>query len=249
MRPGIRWERPLTYRYLIAILENNFSIFKCMNFARSLLDEEVKKAIKDTSYNKEFHFYHGNHDELEAFNKSGLINPLKMEVMNLQEDVIGKHIATFRRNAPSPTMFNISMFMGLEFAHFIRTKFINVIYEVLKKYLTRYDQLLKASNDDRNYLRKQLEKLEWYMLLSILRNNASHSDGINVPFKFPEFMSQSITSFTYLGIYVQKEMKSHSIQYQNIQLTELFYEMINFIKENEKLFTETNKGKVIVGLK
>ena len=240
-----RGDRPLDYIFLLKTLETFKISFSTLTFAAMLFIDVVKEGINNSSYNPTTLAYNG--DIFDIINKN-IIDDNKIVKTELQKDILQVHIKELLVlvNNDYEAVF---LFLGMNNSHFLRTKFINSIFEILSKYVLKYESLFKKDELRKNYLRTQLQKQDWYIILYILRNNASHADGIHTPFEKPRFLKDSKkTTFTWKTITVSIGMMSHSIRYNNEELLELYDEMVGYIVENHALFTRTNEGEKLFEL-
>jgi hypothetical protein len=107
-------------------------------------------------------------------------------------------------------------------AHFIRARVINAIVEVIKKYY----------KDSPNWFK--LHSLDWFRVLYVLRNVASHADGFEEVIKFPtwkKLTDQYPNTITWNGITINNG-HTGNVEYADKQIISLVEHTINFFKSN-----------------
>jgi len=133
--------------------------------------------------------------------------------------------------------------------HFIRTKFINSIYEIIFKYIEKYEKLC-AGHRNKSYLRKLLQSENWYRMLYLLRNNASHSDNLHTKVKFTGFIKElNQPRIEWKNLVVEDGMFGHKIRYNDEDLNELYNEIYNYVATNYQEFYIQPDGTIIEELR
>jgi len=235
---------PLTFDTLLYFLERYKINFTTLLFAQGLLNLAFDEGVENKDYNPAFLSYHGNptdYYEKNIIDENQIRNNDLQNLINVDlKRLMDMNGINFRDAIDS---------LNLQNNHFLRARFLNSIFEVLNKYLIKYESQFKKDEGRKNYLRTQLQKKDWYIMLYILRNNASHADGIHTPFEAPWFLKDSKkNSFVWKTISVSTGVFAHSIRYNNDEILELFEEMFQFIMKHKDLFTMNNKGELLPAL-
>jgi hypothetical protein len=240
-----RGDTPLTYTYLLFSLEQYKINYQTLQFAQGLLANAIRLGIEDQSYNPQYKIYEGDpFDYIE----NGIIDETKIVTHELQRDII-KGLFNRFQYIRSCNIEEAITSLGFQNYHFIRTRFINSVFEILEKYILKYQSQFNKDDGKRTGLRTELQKRDWYVILYILRNNASHADGLHEDFSVPRFLKDSNrTSYKWRTITVEFDQPAHSIIYTDRELLELYDEMFQFILFNEALFTQDHKGQNLPAL-
>ncbi|QJD96526.1 hypothetical protein HH214_11890 [Mucilaginibacter robiniae] len=239
---------PLNYYTLLSFLEDYKINFFTLNFAQLLLSEEIYKGYSDSTYDRVVKFYRAGHAEIQKLHDTAYIDPNSLRTVELQKDIIQDNFNKLTRFGAVDIESTLAS-LNFQNFHFIRTKFINSIYEILEKYILKYEQQFEKSISRRTHLRNRLQMKDWYIMLYILRNTASHADGLETPFiKYSFLKSLPKNTFVWKEISVTVGMLSHQIRYNNDELLELYNELHQFIKCNFDLFTKSNRGEILTKL-
>ena len=228
---------PLTLGFLITQFENLKISFITLNFAQQVLADVINKGLKDKSYDLKLQIYNGSY--ADPFDESKVITTeLQKDIL---DGVLGERIKFCKDD-----LYYLIEGLGAQNYHFIRTKFINGIFEILKKYIDKHTALC---NEKATLLKTTLYQQDWYIMLFILRNNASHADGLHRPFQYPPFIKEkNKLSFTYKTIVIDVNQKAHSIRYNNDEILELYEDMFQFIIANQLLFLTNDEGTFLPDL-
>ncbi len=239
-----RGSKDLTYEFLIRQLTLYRGSFLSLKYAQGIMMVALREGLVNKDYNPFFQGYAGN---VIDFYEKNIVDQTKFFKTELQKDIIDDvfkdYQNTFGTNEDAIRSINFQNY------HFLRGRFINCIFEVLNKYISRYESQFGKTEGRKVYLRTQLQKKDWYVMLYILRNNASHADGLHTEFDLPYFLKDSKkTSFTWRTISVTKGMFAYAIRYNDEELLLLYEDMMSFIKLNYELFTHTNTKDPIPAL-
>lgn len=114
-------------------------------------------------------------------------------------------------------------------AHFLRTRVINNMFELIKAYL-----------DNKN-LMKELHKLDWFQVLYLLRNNSSHLDNHSKEIKFPDWRwldepYPSVVSWN--DITIKNNQRGETIKYNDKQIINLLDKVNSYFIENESIYSK-----------
>jgi len=241
-----RGTQPFTFNELCHQLDKYKNSFLSLQFSQHLLYEAIGKGLSSPDYNPSFRYYSG--DAFKAHN-DGIYDPTNIQTIDLQNHLLGEVLGDMvSRFTKQGFLHNLPKHLVVNNFHFIRTKFINSIYEVLEKYIKKFASLT-GQKDDKGFccsLRKELRNEDWYVMLYLLRNNASHSDNIQTPVVFKSFLKKlNKETISWKTIEVKNGMYGHKIRYNDEELLELYNEMIEYIIANHKIFITSLNGKVI----
>jgi len=250
-----RGEQPLTLLYLLASLHSYKGSYQTLLFAQQLVGDNIRKALKDSEYNYSFNLYKGNIWDMEK----GIIDESKYEVRDLQghllRNVLKLPLNKYAKSTEDGKVdFEISddqidtlvLGLSLENAHFLRTRFINSLYEALEKYIIKFSLLTGFKDDKKCTLRLELQQQDWYIMLYLLRNQASHFDGMQTPVLFRGWIKHlNKKVFTWRNIEVTEGMDGHSIRYDDNELLELSQEIEDYINKCLDSFVKDSSGRII----
>jgi len=112
-------------------------------------------------------------------------------------------------------------------SHWNRTKFLNATFELIMNYLDGLDK------PEKKRLSKKLFNEEWFRVLFVLRNNASHHDnyGKQIEWSFKEEKIQ------FQGIIINKNDIGHKIRYNDAELFNLLEYTYAYFIENRAIFS------------
>ena len=113
-------------------------------------------------------------------------------------------------------------------AHFIRTRVTNNVFELIKYYL------------DDKFLMSGLHSLDWFQVLYLLRNNASHLDNHGLHVKFPDWkwlINPYPEVVSWNGIEIKNGQKGETIRYSDKQIIDLLDVINNYFIENESVYS------------
>ena len=111
-------------------------------------------------------------------------------------------------------------------AHFIRTRTLNAVIETMKHFLNK-DQLAI------------LHKNDWFQVLYVLRNIASHYDGGHEPIKFPRFkwlLQPYPNKIEKEGIVIIEGQMGNEVRYNDMQLIKILSDSIKYFISNRDQF-------------
>jgi len=106
-------------------------------------------------------------------NTEGEINPENL--FFLHNDDVTKSIKDFGVSVGIDYFPAIKEIMNFN-AHFLKTRVINVYYEIIVYYLK-----IRGKDELNTYF----HKFDWFQVLHVLRNFTTHADGLNYSNKFP----------------------------------------------------------------
>lgn len=236
-----RGDRKITYKFLVYGLEDYYLSLITLRFGSFLFYEALKKGLSDESYNPSFTLLHGHPSKVmseEERHKNTI-------TYTLQTSIIGSHF-NHQIEKVGSTKYAIDN-LRVTNAHYTRTKFINSLYEILEKYLEAFavhsgegeTQTRKCS------LRIALRKQPWYIMLYFLRNNASHENNLFKKIEFKAFLKELPSPFVWREIVVTNGMDGHTLRYNDLDIEELYKEIMTFIANNHLLFISKTDGTII----
>lgn len=132
--------------------------------------------------------------------------------------------AAFRKDDFNTTCDNILM----SNSRFLRTRILNIVFETINHYFSK------------SHLWKKLHTLDWFQVLYLLRNNASHFDNYNKIITFPTW-KWLITPYPekveWNNIRILNGQFGHDIRYNDKQVLELIDNIITYFDQNESEFS------------
>jgi len=149
------------------------------------------------------------------------------DALYLDSDIILKQITNygeFRKDNFNVTCDNLLM----SNSHFLRTKILNVVFETISHYFAKSEHW------------KQLHTLNWFQILYLLRNNASHFDNYNRKICFPTWkwlVNPYPPNVEWNNIKISNGQFGHDIKYNDRQVLELMDYIVKYFDENERIYS------------
>jgi hypothetical protein len=144
--------------------------------------------------------------------------------LGIKQDMILTALQAFQKNKGYSEQEGAKLF-GEDNMHFIRTKSLNNLYELLFDYSRMQDNKMK--------LWKYLETLSWFRVLHILRNIGSH---FNLHGKMPGWVDGYPAILKWKTITIDKNQHANTVRYSDFEVFDLMVEALKFVRENPTLF-------------
>ncbi len=113
-------------------------------------------------------------------------------------------------------------------SHFVRARALNAIVEAIKHYFQGSRGLIA-----------KLHTLEWFQVIYVLRNVASHFDLHNEQVEFPRMkwlLHPYPNTITSHGISISNGQYGHTVHYADKKLLELLFSVSIFFDQNENTY-------------
>jgi hypothetical protein len=226
-----RGDIPLNFESLFELMNFAYMSWKSLRFAQLMLCGMIKDGLNDTQYNPNQTAYEG--DVSKPIDEKLIVD------YKLQEHLLNDILKPLREGKDN----NEQVINTLNFqnCHFLRTKFINEIYEILEKYLVLYADKTGQGNGQ-SLLRKSIQKEDWYRVFYQIRHHASHSNFLHTKVKFQSFIKNE-TQLVWKDIIISNGMMGHEIKYNDRHLDDIYILLKNFLYEHINLATQDTKGK------
>ena len=112
-------------------------------------------------------------------------------------------------------------------SHYNRTRILNAFYEITIHYIEGLNKEKEKS------LKSKLFNEDWFRVLYVLRNNASHFDNYG---KQIEWIFRKKDSISWETITIKKDDIGHEIRYNDAELIRLFRYGLLYFKDNQSTF-------------
>jgi hypothetical protein len=225
-----RGDRPLDFETLFELMTLAYISSKSLRFAQLMLSGMIKDGLNDTQYNPSQAVYEG--DLFKPTDERFIVD------YKLQEHLLDDVLKPLREGKNNDE--EVINTLNYQNFHFLRTKFINEIYEILEKYLALYAD--KTSQvDGKSLLRKRLQMEDWYKVFYQIRHNASHSNLLHTKVEFRSFIKNE-TQLVWKDIIISNGMMGHDIKYNDRHLDEIYHLLKNFLYDHINLATQDTNG-------
>jgi hypothetical protein len=226
----VRGHHRLDYQLLNIMLTNAQIQYETLRFAQDLFTVTLSEGLNNPNYNPTI-----GHSDInpESMIEGQLYSMASMRTKDLQGYIIGGLLAEARTNHDDD---RIVKGINIENQHFLKTKFLSNLFEILEKYIIKYAES-SGQNEKTCILRKELRSLDWYIILYFLRNAGSHTDGYQTKVEFLGFTKILKPQVQWKDITITEGMYGHEINYNDKHITDLYLEMRVYINDHKKLFT------------
>jgi hypothetical protein len=228
---------PLTYSLLQHHLKGYYMSYEMLHFAQIMLTDALEDVILHPEADYPYELKMGNHKEIYEDGNWSSAHIKKVSLRNDIKPLFDDFKASM--NGDDRSALQTTLFLNNQY---IRKKFINTIYEILEKYVGKHESQFPAKTE-KTFLRKKLQNETWYSMLMILRNAASHADGLEVYISFPKYLSKAgTTNIKWETIEATDGMLQHELRYNDEELKVLYSEMCQWIIDNRDAMIQDDKG-------